>query len=164
MKTIDGITLDWIYARVKEQDGCLIWAGACAGGDKLPNARIGGVNYVMRRVVWQLTHEKAVPKNRRVTMSCGNPKCIHPDHVKAISVNAGMLGVKKTHKHRANIAHSRRKKSAWSTADICSIRNSNAPAKELSQLHGMEISYVYYIKNNQARQDFTNPYLQLVAQ
>ena len=161
MKSIDDITLDWIYARVKEQDGCLIWVGACAGGDKLPRARIGGVAYVMRRVVWQLVHEKAVPKNRRVTMSCGNPKCIHPDHVKAVPINSGMLGVKKTRKHRANLAQSRRKNSAWSADVIRSIRNSDAPAKELAAQHSMHLSYVYYIRNNKARRDFSNPYLQL---
>lgn len=163
MKTIDGITLDWIYARVKEIDGCLIWVGACSGGNKVPNAQIGGKSYVMRRVVWQLTHEKAVPKNRRVSMSCGNPKCVHPDHARAVLINSGMRGVKKTYKHRAKIAQAKQKKSAWSADIIQSIRNSDAPAKELAAQHGMHLSYIYYIRNGQARHDFLSPWAQLGA-
>jgi hypothetical protein len=163
MKSIEGITLDWVYARVVEQDGCLIWNCACGGGDKLPQARIGGVAMVMRRVMWELANEKAVPDGRRVSPSCGNSKCIHPDHMRALPINLVFKGVKKTAVHRANIARARRAKSAWSDEDIRAVAASVGPLDAVAQQYGMDRSYVSQIRLNKARVDFTNPYLQLLG-
>lgn len=162
MKTIAEITLDWIYARVVEQDGCLIWNCACGGGNKLPQARIGGVALVMRRVMWELVHEKPVPDGRRVSPCCGNTKCIHPDHMRALPINLVFKGVRKSTTHRANIARARRAKSAWSDADIRNIAASTEPLEVVAQQWGMHLSYVSQIRLNKARVDFTNPYLQLL--
>lgn len=161
MKTIEGITLDWIYARVIDVDGCLIWNGSCGGGDKLPQARIGGKAMVMRRVMWTLANERAVPEGRRITMTCQNDKCIHPDHVRAAKVNFALRGVRKSLAHRAAIARSKRANSKWDEDAILAIKASDEPIKELAAANEMDPSYVHYIKRGQARRDFTNPFLQL---
>lgn len=164
MKTIEGITLDWIHARVIEEDGCLLWNGACGQNGRLPQARIGTIAMGMRRVVWQLAHERPIPDNRRISMSCGNDKCIHPDHVRARVINSGFKGVKKSHLHKAKIARGRRAGSAWSDADIAAIKASTEPVADIAAANSMDVSYVHYIRQGKARKDFSNPFIQLGAQ
>lgn len=161
MKTVENITLDWVYARVIDIDGCLVWSGACGNNGKLPQARIGGEAMGMRRVMWVLTHEREIPQNRRISMACQNEKCIHPDHVQANKINAAFKGVKKTLVHRSNIAHARRTGSKWGEDVIRAIKDSDKPVKELALTHGMNASYVHYIQRDRARRNFSNPYLQL---
>ncbi len=163
MKSIAEITLDWIYARVVEQDGCLIWNCACGGHTKVPVAKIGGTQLAMRRVMWELSRERPVPEGRRISPSCGHDQCIHPDHMLALFKNEIFRGVAKSKTHRANIARAHRAKSLWPDAEIRAIAASVGPLQDVADQYGMHMSYVSKIRLNQARVDFTNPYLQLLG-
>lgn len=164
MKAAEDITLDWIYARVVEDDdGCLLWNCACGGGGKLPQARIGGKAMVMRRVIWELVYEKPIPSDRRVSPGCKKDKCIHPDHMKAQKINAVFRGVKRSLTHKANIAKARRASSKWSEDEIRAIKASDEPIDVLAERHGMDRSYVHYIQRDRARRDYSSPFAGLGA-
>lgn len=163
MNAVENITLDWIHARVIDQDGCMVWNGACGKQGTIPQARIGGVAMTMRRVIWQLTHEREIQSDRRISPACGNPKCLHPDHLKARPVNAVFRGKKKTLVHRANIAKGKRASSRWDDETIRRVAASVGPLDQVAQELGMDRSYVSLIRRNKARIDFTNPYAQLMG-
>lgn len=162
MKSISEITLDWVYARVVEQDGCLIWKDKCAKTTAGPNARIGGKLMSMRRVIWVLSREKQILKKRRVVTSCGNPKCLHPDHLQALFNNEIRRGIKPSINHRARVAQAMRAKSAWSDDQIREVAQSVGSVRAVAAQYGMSKAYVSNIRRNKARVDFTNPYLQLL--
>jgi len=161
MKTIEGITLDWLYERVKEQDGCLCWTGSMGGG-KSPQARIGNQAMGMRRVMWELSHEKKIPTSHQVSPKCGNLRCVHPDHMVCRPRNTCLKGVEITHVHRANIAKGRRNGSKFTDEVIAQVRASNGSLEAVAAEFGMDSSYVWQIRTGIARKDFTNPYLQLM--
>lgn len=162
MKSIHEITLDWIHARVVEQDGCLIWTGACGGSHGLPQVSVNGTVVAVRRVMWELVHERAVPAGRRVSPSCGNSKCIHPDHVRALPANQVLRGTKRTTVTKAKIARGHRARSAWNDAAIREVASGTGLVEVVAAEYGMTPSYVSKIRLNKRRIDFTNPYLQLL--
>jgi hypothetical protein len=66
--------------------GCLEWTGGVSKhGDpriwKTYAARFGSDR--PSRLAWQLCHGKVLGKNTKLVSTCGNPKCINPDHLKA---------------------------------------------------------------------------------
>jgi len=163
VKSIDEITLDWVFARVVEQDGCLVWKDKCAKTTAGPNARIGGTLMSMRRVIWVLSRERAIPKKRRTVTSCGNPKCVHPDHLQALLNNETRRGIKPSINHRARIAQAKRANSTWTDEQIREVAESVGSVRQVAAQYGMSSAYVSNIRRNKSRVDFTNPYLQLGA-
>ena len=161
MKTVEGITLDWLYARVRQNGDCLEWTGCC--GDGGPQAQIGGKTMLMRRVLWVLANERPITQDRRISPTCGNHKCVHPDHCRPLKVGVRLKGITRSLTTKAAIARGKRAGSKWTDADIAGIKESEASVLELAAQHSMDQSYVHYILKGRSRRDFSNPYSQLMA-
>jgi hypothetical protein len=65
--------------------GCLLWTGGLLRGDprlwKTHAARYGSDRPA--RLAWQLHHSTELGKTTKLVPSCGNPKCINPEHLTA---------------------------------------------------------------------------------
>jgi len=162
MKTIEGITLDWLYERVKEQDGCLLWVGSVSKSNQ-PKVQIGGKSMYMRRVMWQWKFKMEVPNKRRISPKCGNPTCVNPDHLVAMPINQINKGKPHSLMRRAAVAEAQRARSRFTDEVIAQVRESNDSLKSIADQAGMCYSYVCRIRNGTSRKDFSNPYLQLVS-
>lgn len=80
------LTLDWLKQRSEEVGECLVWKLSCSHGTQ-PTVRIGGRKgrmVLVRREAWALTHGRPMAPDHVPRMSCGTPKCTHPDHIEAI--------------------------------------------------------------------------------
>ena len=103
------ITLDWLQARTIEQDGCLVWDGYLDSNGS-PQANINYRRTMVRRLVYQLTHERNPGKNF-VGVCCTTYGCVHPDHLVARSRSVAFLGKPRNLLARAKIAAGRRRSS-----------------------------------------------------
>jgi hypothetical protein len=155
------ITLDWLYARVVERDGCLIWIKHI--GDGGPQANIDYKCRSVRREIWSLVHDRKIPSNQRIGVSCGNPACVHPDHLIARKPAATLAGRPISVTHRRHIAEARRAESKFSDDVIHEIRMSDMPAPQAAEHYGMDQSYVHYIRKNENRIDYRSPFAGLGA-
>jgi len=65
--------------------GCLLWTGGLLRGDprlwKTHAARYGSDRPA--RLAWQLCHGTGLGKTTKLTHTCGNPRCINPEHLTA---------------------------------------------------------------------------------
>lgn len=71
-------TLDSIMARTDEVGDCLEWQGMIRNGT--PQIRIARKMHTVRRVIRDLLGNPAAEGNY-LAPSCGNPKCVKPDHI-----------------------------------------------------------------------------------
>lgn len=83
------ITFDAIDLLCREEGNCLVWTGSVASDGK-PIACVCGKTIRLRKVVWSMVHGKDVPRDRRVSDSCGNPLCLTPSHLKAMTTREYM--------------------------------------------------------------------------
>lgn len=69
--------------RVNEVDGCWLWRGGKgSSGEVGPPGRllIDGRQVGVRRFSYEL-HRGPIPEGKHVLPTCGNPWCIHPEHL-----------------------------------------------------------------------------------
>lgn len=78
-KWLENMTLDEHVKRNCTIDGdCWIWRGG-ANGSGFPQVWWRGKRFAIRRAL------KNLRKGRYASMSCGNPKCVAPDHIESVS-------------------------------------------------------------------------------
>lgn len=163
MKVFTEISLEWLHARVVERDGCFDWQGYGGRDGVGPQARIGGRCVSVRRALWETVHGERAPRSMLAGVSCGNPDCVHPDHVVMRPRRALLEGIRRPVLQRAKTAAVKRAESRWSQDVIDEIRGGDELARVVAARHGMHPSYVHYIRSGKSRKDFANPYLQLAA-
>lgn len=156
------ISLDWLHARVRQDGDCLIWTGYTTAIGQ-PQTRINKVCYLVRRLVWEAKKETALPSNRWCNVTCGKHGCVHPDHIVARPRSIAMRGGERSPTHAAKIAQARRKKSRLSDADVQEIRLSPDDNKTLAARFGVDHTYVWAIRANKARRNYSSPFAGLGA-
>lgn len=161
---LEDITLDWLMARVREdENGCLIWAGCYGRAGTDPQATIDYKVWPVRRLVWTLVHCKAVPKGHRIGSSCSNPACVHPEHVQAKKIGSALRGRTQSIATRIRIAQAKRAGSSLTQEAVEQMRLDDRPAAVVAQEHQIDKSYVYYIRSGKLRRDHSNPFAGLGA-
>lgn len=156
---IEDITLDWIYGRVVARDGCLIWAGGYGGKNKNhPQAFLDGTHISMRRVMWELTNARKMPKGHRAKSTCGEHGCIHPDHITKAKHGSELIGANTSMVHRISVAMTKRKVSRFSDETIAGIRQGEITYKHATEVIGMSHKYFYDIRSCSVRRDYSNPF------
>jgi hypothetical protein len=169
---VEEITLDWLLARTKpnedytddENDPCMEWTGCFAKNGSGPMVTIDNKTLLVRRVIYALAHDCQIRRDRSVCPAfCRNPKCVHPNHLRALEINSVKRGRKYPLATRAAMARGKRAASRWDDATIAAILASEASADELAAQHGMDRSYVYYLRHGRSRVDYHNPYAQLMG-
>jgi hypothetical protein len=89
-------TLETILARTDEVGDCMEWQGIMHNGT--PQIRIDRKLRTVRRVIREMQGKPASPMMFLAT-SCGNPKCVHPDHIMDRTMNQHMRAMGKLIKH-----------------------------------------------------------------
>jgi len=150
------ITLDWLHARCREEDGHLIWLGALKDGGA-PTAQIDGRAVSVRRELWTLVHGLS-PGVRRTIAGCGVRACVHPDCIVAVSRSQIQRGVPRSADERMRIAISQRRRFKLTDDDVRAIRASTLTQVELAAQYGISQQSVSLYKTGKVRVDFSNPF------
>jgi hypothetical protein len=151
--------LNKIRTRCIEEGDCLLWPGAvCTRG---PVATVKGVQYSLRRVAWENKNGKPFPSGRVASPSCGNPRCLA--HISAMTW--AQLNTRPTSiSHRVRTALARRKGSKLSDEAVNDIRYGGGRAEEAAERHNISAAYVYMIRRDQCRKDYSSPFHGLVKE
>ena len=92
------ISVDVLMARIDRQmDGCWEWRGYTSHGR--PQLFHDGSRWNAKRVMWSVTHQQQVPDAMVIVQECGNPLCMSPLHMSAV-----------THGHALSLSKARKQK------------------------------------------------------
>lgn len=154
------ITLDWLHARCREEDGHLIWMGAMKDGTS-PTAQVQGRTYSVRRLVWELVHARS-PGDRVVRARCGVLGCVHPDCVSAVDAGVVQRGTVRSPDARMRMALGKRKASRLSDEDIRAIRASPLPQTAVAAQYGISQASVSLYRRGVVWKDYSSPFAGLM--
>jgi hypothetical protein len=155
---------EWIDARVSvTEDGCWLWKGATAHGGKDPKTWFEGKTRNTRRVMWNATHTKPLPRNMHVAGTCECERCVHPDHIAARTKSAMSKGRAQSAAHTIAIAKARRVNAKVSAQQVQEIRASEEPAKVIAARMGVHHTYIHDIRRHEAWRDYGSHFAGLFA-
>lgn len=161
-----GLTINWLRARVVIDGDCWVWTGCMNGSTKaVPVARIAGRSVTVRRVAAHLGgHDE---KARRFTVTCGNPRCVKPEHV----IDESLVRVKKErserrvseHERKARIAATKRKKATLTEELVAEIRASEEPGYRIAKRMGVTPKVIYDARAYRTWKDYSSPWAGLMG-
>lgn len=166
MTLLDLLTAErraWLEERVIERDGCLVWTMSATGG-KDPRTHVNNSTVAVRRLVYDLTHDKPIKRNEcaMVQPECCE-LCVHPDHIRKVARKNVQKGRKHNLDHVIAIAKARRAKAKVTPQQVAEIRASDEPYFALAERYGIDQSYVGYIKQQRAWKDYSSPFAGLLS-
>jgi hypothetical protein len=157
------ITLEWLEARVRaDDDGCWIWTGYTTKHGQ-PQARLNYQLILVRRVVWEMKHDKELKSTMWVAAKCNKPGCCHPDCMVARTRSQALKGRGMTLLHRAAIATAKRRNSDIPDEVVAEVRASDEQARQMARRLGLTESYVSLVRRGKIRVDLRNPFTGLGA-
>lgn len=153
-------TLDMVHARCTECGDCWEWTRALSDR-RHPTLRYKGRVINARRAVYEMSGRKLLGRSFVVT-TCGNARCLNPDHLTQVSQKAHLkrvaaLGAMSGPVRSAKIAATKRLQSGKITLDIAYlIRSSDEPVRDLSERYGISQDRIYRIRRGEAWRDYSN--------
>lgn len=85
------ITYDWLAAHVGHSGTeCLIWPFSCSTPGYGQGTQ-GGKTFLAHRLMCELVHGKAPTMAHHAAHSCGNRRCVNPDHLSWKTQSANQL-------------------------------------------------------------------------
>ena len=159
-KTID---LQAIHDKTIERDDCWIWSGGDNGaGQPKIHGRSG------RRVTWEAAFGERLRKTTQITVICGNPMCLNPDHLKKTTkgeitrINNEVATSKMGRK--INGAKTNRQKFGKINMEIAhEIRASSECGKTLADRLGVSDSLIWNVRHGRSWVDHTSPFAGLLS-
>lgn len=155
--------LERIKARTIDDGGCWIWTGANngAGHPKLHNCSA-------RRKVWSLTKDNKPQRNHVVSVTCGSPLCLNPDHLvcRTKAEVSRISNAKPSVKLRRSAASARTNRPTMGkiTMEIArEIRSSDKQGKDWAKELGVSVSLVSHVRRGKSWVDHSNPFMALMA-
>lgn len=79
-----------LWSKVEKSDGCWIWTGGL-GQYGQPSMQVDYRTRSVRRLVWELTHGAQPDPKLVMSTTCGESKCVRPDHLVARDVSPEAL-------------------------------------------------------------------------
>lgn len=143
-------SLEKLMARTIEDCDCLIWQGGTSGSG---HPKLG--SQAVRRLVWSAHHNQELDARRLVSVTCGNAKCINPEHLALTSrvEVSKLVGSRRDVKIRraASCARTSQKRFGKLTmAKAQEIRCSDRTGKELAAEHGVSESLISHVRTGRA--------------
>ncbi|MEN9375996.1 MAG: hypothetical protein RL710_1153 [Pseudomonadota bacterium] len=160
MSIIKTTIADIIHHCTEDAD-CLLWRRSCCNGH--PAMKVGSKTMLVRRVLWQSAHGP-IPKGRIVRATCGNVRCINPEHAELttyqrLGKQLGALGVMSGPVRSAAIARSKRKTHAKLTEGaVREIRASNELGRVLAARFGVAQAHISKVQKHKAWREFSSPW------
>ena len=141
-------TLDTILARTDEVGDCLEWQGIMGNGT--PQIRIDRKLLMVRRVIREMLFRPAMLGNF-LAPSCGNPRCVKPDHIVERSPQQHMknIAAKVDQRSPTRIAKLQKSKAHLRVVDAAGlvlIRTDSRSAKHIAKEIGCSKSLVSRIR------------------
>lgn len=145
-KHLGGVrTLEDIKARSEEVGMCWEWQ-RYINEFHVPQVGYNGMPRPARRVAWEMVNGPA-PPGMKITNTCGNHKCVNPDHSKPVHPATILKRNAKSANEalrRARISITKSKQMGLPPDVIAAIRsNCESPVIELAQRLGVSESAVY---------------------
>lgn len=141
--------------RTIEEGDCLIWQGVYASETPIvyiPLAEHGGEKrrYITVRKA-MLQAQSKLKRGLYASVCCGNPQCVAPAHVRAVTASAlgrrvAATGAMRDPVRCAKISESRQAQSPLTWADVDAIRASDEPQRVLAERYGVSKSAISLIK------------------
>lgn len=88
-------TIDFVLSKCNKSGDCLLWGGSVNEHD-IPQTSFNYHVVRIPRYIYETNHGKQ-PRNRWITQSCGNKRCINPEHL--IVSSPSLLGGRKPNKY-----------------------------------------------------------------
>lgn len=131
------------------QDGeCLLWTGP-SNGSGYPMVSIMRKNHTLRTILVSLYKRKKSSK-QVVTTSCGNIRCIHPDHIKVVNKKTifkiSKIDYKSPIRSAKLSAHARATRAKLNIDQAREIRMSEKTQRELAIEYGVNKNTIRNIK------------------
>lgn len=165
------MTIEHIQRRCVEHADCWLWQQACSTNGTPKVTITNGKDkrqWAVRRYVATLLGLHI--ENKLVTTSCGNPRCVCPDHLMIVDKKRmGKLVAKRTGyaqrpERRMRIATARRRSEGKVTPEIVAdIRSSDLLIRELAAKHGLAKATVSRIRRHEAWIEYVSPFTGLGA-
>ena len=160
MIDLSTLTLDRVMKHCTEEGDCLIWNGSAAYGIH-PQIRMGGKAgkcQPLRRVIFEVVHEKTLKHGQQVGTRCGTLLCVHPDCLIARTRSQAMKSVVLKANHALNVSRGKQAKSKLTIETIRAIRASDEIGKVLEARYGLSAGYASKIKRGLAWRDLASPF------
>jgi len=158
-----------IWDNLEEIGDCLVWTGSInTYGHPQYKSTVEHGCRLVRRMVW-LFSGRSIGYREPLTCTCGDIKCLNPDHLRrtttqAIAKQAAKRGAWKSLTRAAKIS-AKRRTSNVAKLDIekaREIRLSDEPSRVLAARYGVNRSVVSGIRAGTRWREYTNPYQQLM--
>lgn len=84
METGTNTVLQKILEKTEQQGDCLIWTGRIQSGVPFLSIRVQGqkpLHLTIRRYFYEQNTGEKLHRQAKLSMSCGNPLCVNPDHI-----------------------------------------------------------------------------------
>jgi hypothetical protein len=142
-------TIDTIMARTDEVGDCLEWQGIMAN-NSTPQIRIDRKLFSVRRVIREMIGNAAKPGNF-LAVSCGNPKCVKPDHIIERTPQQHMTAMAALVQHNhpiriAKLQKAKRHERVVSDEGLLLIRTDSRKAEDVARELGVSKSLVNRIR------------------
>ena len=160
-------TLESILSRTDEIGECLEWQGVM--GNDTPQIRIDRKLLTVRRVIRELLGKPAARANF-LAASCGNPKCVKPEHIieRTRAQHMKQMAARVEHNHPIRIAKLQKAKAHQRVVNdegLAIIRSSNRRAEDVARELGVSKSLVNKIRRGDAYREvsaISNPFAGLL--
>ena len=108
-------------------------------------------------------------QGKLATYRCGNPLCVHPDHLMVITRKKLQQRIAKEQSHQMNplrrkkISDRARIHAKLTLEQAQAIRDAEGTQREIAKLFGITQATVSVIKRGVTWRDYTNPFTQLIG-
>lgn len=169
--------VDFIKDRCVIEGDCWNWQGAMQSCGSTPTIHLShpitGKKAVMgvRRAILLEKHKDNPHflKGKLATYSCGNSKCVCPEHTHAVARKTlqkrlvDELGYLQSPLRMQKLARALRAKSQLTPEMVAQIRADEAPQKETAARFGVSQAAISKIKRGATWKDYSSPFAQLGA-
>jgi hypothetical protein len=147
-----------------ENGDCMVWPN---GSAKVPHLNVHRRKINIRKLML-LALGKEVRADRLFGCSCGDDKCVEPEHIRQrthLQHNQyfGARGFYSRPAKTAKMALTKRAKSKLNDAKVAEIRASTKSAMALSAEYGVAASYITSIRNGDLWKSYGSPFAGLGA-
>lgn len=159
--------IDQINARCVDVGDCWEWQGAMQACGSTPVVRINQKTIGVRRLLLQ--HLGVNVRGKVCTYKCGNPLCVNPEHLEAISRKKLSLRLVKETRYTASvlrkskIAEQARRRAKLTSELACEIKQADGTQRSIALRFGVSQATVSCIKRGKTWKDYTNPFAQLLG-
>jgi hypothetical protein len=162
-----SINKELILSKLEEDGDCFLWTGSLdSKGIPRMSVRVDGKSTTLqiRRFMWKHKTGKPAPDHLKVTVTCGNPRCL--EHMELIPPGEVVSRTAK----RANVKTKRRlsglrsrERAKIDMEKARDIRNSDEPLRVVAERHGISLTNASRVRRNLSWKEDGNPFAGLGA-